>query len=124
MQRTMTAAALLLLATTSAAFADDDCNVPMADWQPRETLRQQLEEQHPDWNIHRIKVDDGCYEIKASDADGNEIEAEYAPDTLQIRKLEIDYRYGSGKAKSDDVSMKSSSADNSKSDSRPTVRIE
>ncbi|HSH26778.1 MAG TPA: PepSY domain-containing protein, partial [Wenzhouxiangella sp.] len=119
MQRTTTVAALLLLATTSAALADDDCNVPMADWQPRETLRQQLEQQHPDWDVHRIKVDDGCYEIKATDADGNEIEAEYAPDTLRIRKLEIDYRYDSDKAKPDGVALNPSSTDNTKSGNRP-----
>lgn len=100
MRRTTTATALLLLllAAAGAAFADDDCNIPVADWQPRDVLRQKLEQQQPDWKIQRIKVDDGCYEVKASDGDGNKIEAEYAPDSLRLRKLETTYRDNRGQS--------------------------
>jgi hypothetical protein len=82
-----------LLVTVGVAFADDDCNIPVADWQPRDVLRQQIEQEHQGWEIQRIKVDDGCYEVKAIDQDGNKVEVDYAPDTLRIRKLEIKYHY-------------------------------
>lgn len=100
MRPTLTAAALLLLllATVGVAFADDDCNIPVADWQPRDVLRQKLKQQQPGWEIQRIKVDDGCYEVKAIDRDGNKIKAEYVPDSLRLRKLETTYRDDSGQS--------------------------
>jgi len=81
----------LLAATlvTGAAFADDDCNDPIADWQPRETLRQILEDKG--WKVQRIKVDDGCYEVKGLDQDGNKVKAEYFPASLRLRKLETTF---------------------------------
>ena len=72
-----------------AAWADTDCHVPVQDWQPREVLRQQLEQQG--WQVQRIKVDDGCYEVKGIDDRGNKFKAKYAPATLRVRKLEIDF---------------------------------
>ncbi len=93
----------LILATTllsSALFsgfalADKECIDPVADWQPRETLRTQLEQQG--WTIQRIKVDDGCYEVRGIDRKGNRFKAKYSPASLQIQKLEIDFT-GGGKA--------------------------
>ncbi|MDW7745531.1 PepSY domain-containing protein [Halomonas sp.] len=85
----------LLVTTTLAAtltagmsFADDDCRDPVADWQPREVLRQKLVAEG--WEVRRIKVDDGCYEVKGLDQDGNKVEAEYAPASLRLRELEIE----------------------------------
>lgn len=89
-RRLTTTATLAALLAAGTALADDDCNAPVADWQPRDALRQMLEQQG--WDVQRIKIDDGCYEVKGLDRDGNEVEAEYAPDTLQIRKLETKYR--------------------------------
>ena len=80
-----------LAATLAAgiAFADSDCRDPVADWQPRDALRQVLEEKG--WEVHRIKIDDGCYEVKGIDQDGNRVEAEYEPASLRLRKLEVEY---------------------------------
>lgn len=86
---TLAAVALASLTLSSAAMADNDCTDPVADWQPREVLRQQLE-QHG-WTVKRIKVDDGCYEVKGVDKNGNTFKAKYAPASLQIRKLEIKF---------------------------------
>ena len=83
-------AALLSLLLSGFAMADDDCSDPVSDWQPRETLRQQVERQYG-WSVQRIKVDDGCYELKATDRKGNAIEASYAPASLRLRKLEIHF---------------------------------
>ncbi len=64
------------------ALADDDCTVPMADWQPRAAVQQMAEAQG--WTVRRIKIDDGCYEVDASDAEGRAIEVKVDPSTLAI----------------------------------------
>lgn len=86
---TLTSAILASLIFSSAAIADDDCTDPVADWQPRETLRLQLEQKG--WDVQRIKVDDGCYEVRGIDTIGNTFKAKYAPASLSIRKLEIKF---------------------------------
>lgn len=83
-------AALLGLAVSGGALAADHCIDPVADWQPRERLRQQVGKLG--WTVQRIKVDDGCYEVRGLDRKGNAVEAEYAPASLRIRKLEIEFR--------------------------------
>ncbi|MBK7013568.1 MAG: PepSY domain-containing protein [Xanthomonadales bacterium] len=70
----------------------DDCSDPVADWQPREALRQQLE-QHG-WTAQRIKVDDGCYEVRGIDKIGNAFKAKYAPASLRIRNPGNPFRPG------------------------------
>lgn len=82
-------AALALLSTSAGAFADTDCNDPIADWKPRELLRQVVEQRG--WTLQRIKVDDGCYEIRALDRKGNKIKAKYAPASLRMRSLAIEF---------------------------------
>lgn len=77
-----------LLLMGGSALADDDCDDPVADWQPREKLRQKLEAEG--WTVHRIKVDDGCYEVKGKDPSGNRVEAEYSPATFELMEIERD----------------------------------
>ncbi|HQW80466.1 MAG TPA: PepSY domain-containing protein [Pseudomonadota bacterium] len=86
---TLTGAVLASLISSGAALADSDCNDPVADWQPREVLRRQLE-QHG-WEVQRIKVDDGCYEVRGIDKNGNPFKAIYEPGSLRIRKLEVTF---------------------------------
>lgn len=74
------------------AFADKGCEDPVANWQSREVLRQRLEQRG--WKVQRIKVDDGCYEVKGIDGRGNKFKAKYAPATLRVRKLEVDFSEG------------------------------
>lgn len=74
---------------SGTAFADDGrCNTPMAEWQPRETLQQQLEAEG--WQVKRIKTDDGCYEVYALDRDGRRIEAYFDPKSLKMLRMEDD----------------------------------
>lgn len=54
--------ALISVLANGYALADDDCGEPVNDWQPRETLRLQVEQRYG-WTVQRIKVDDGCYKI-------------------------------------------------------------
>ena len=83
--------ALLSVLLGGYALADDDCSEPVSDWQPRENLRQQVEQQYG-WSVQRIKVDDGCYELKGLDRKGNDIEASYSPASLRLKTLEVHLR--------------------------------
>lgn len=79
------------LGTASAARADkynDDCRVPMADWQPRAKVEQMAAEQG--LTVRRIRIDDGCYEIRGRDATGREVEIKLDPATLTILKIEYE----------------------------------
>lgn len=76
----------------AAAWADDDCFVPMTDWQPREALTRLAAQNN--WAVDRIRIDDGCYEIDGRDAAGRRIEVTVHPSTLQV--IEIETERGSG----------------------------
>jgi hypothetical protein len=84
-----TLAFLLALGACGAALADTDCSDPIAEWKPREQLRLALEQQG--WTIQRIKIDDGCYEVRGTDRKGNRIKAKYAPASLRVRSLEVEF---------------------------------
>jgi hypothetical protein len=75
---------------SGVAMADESCEGAVSDWQSRDVLRQQVE-QHG-WTIKRIKIDDGCYEVRGFDGKGNRFKAIYAPVTLKIQAFEI--RFG------------------------------
>jgi hypothetical protein len=77
---------LSLLLISGSTLADDDCDDPVAKWQPRENLRQKLEADG--WTVFRIKVDDGCYEVKGRDPSGRRVEAEYSPATFKLMEME------------------------------------
>ena len=81
--------ATLGLLSSWTALADEHCTDPVADWQTKEVLRQQAE--HNGWQVQRIKVDDGCYELRGLDRKGNALEATFAPASLQIRTLELKF---------------------------------
>ena len=88
MRKTLTILAFLATLPAGAAFADDDCFVPMADWQPREAVAEFASSQG--WEVRRIKIDDGCYEIDGRDATGRAIEVKLHPGTLQIVEFEFE----------------------------------
>ncbi|MAY42047.1 MULTISPECIES: PepSY domain-containing protein [unclassified Neptuniibacter] len=74
---------------TGAAFASEDCTDPVSDWQPRQHLRQMVTDRG--WQVDRIKVDDGCYEVKGLDRKGNRIEAKFSPASFSLIELEIEF---------------------------------
>ncbi|MFN3991467.1 MAG: PepSY domain-containing protein [Tabrizicola flagellatus] len=88
MRKTLTILAFLAALPAGAALADDDCFVPMADWQPREAVARFADAQG--WTVRRIKIDDGCYEIDGRDAEGRAIEVKLHPGTLQIVEMEFE----------------------------------
>lgn len=85
-------AVVIALATSGAALADDDCRSPMADWQPREAAMAYV--QRLGINADRLKIDDGCYEIRGRDADGNTVELKLEPGNLAVVSLEVEFRSG------------------------------
>lgn len=94
MKRTVLIAAILssALASPVALAREDDCKVPMAQWQPREAVEQMAKAQG--WTVRRIKVDDGCYQIRGIDADGREIAVKVDPGSLAIVRMK--HRNGRG----------------------------
>jgi hypothetical protein len=80
-------AAILLgaLAPGMAVADDDDCKVPMAQWQPREAVEQMAKARG--WTVNRIKIDDGCYEIRGQDESGRAIEAKVDPASLAVIRV-------------------------------------
>lgn len=50
------------------------------NWQAQEKLTAKLKEQG--WDVRRIKVDGGCYEVYALDGSGKRVEAYFHPRTL------------------------------------------
>lgn len=80
-------ATVLALTVSGLAYADDDCTSPMSEWQPREAVTAYV----TDLGIspERLRVDDGCYEVRGLDADGNRVELEIEPATLVVQKLKV-----------------------------------
>jgi len=84
-----TFAVLAALVSSGAAFADTDCTDPVSQWKPHETLRQEVEQRG--WKVQRIKVDDGCYQVRGTDRKGNKVKAKFSPASLKIRSLEVEF---------------------------------
>ncbi len=95
------ASVLATLSVGTLAYADDnDCYVPMANWQTREAVRNMAEARG--WSVRRIKIDDGCYEIKGYDASGRGIEAKINPATLAVIEIEHEERAYDNSSDDDD----------------------
>ena len=88
MKNTLTILGFLAAFPAGEALADDDCFVPMADWQPRDAVQRLAEDNG--WSVRRIKIDDGCYEIDGRDAEGRRIEVTVHPATLEVIEFEYE----------------------------------
>jgi hypothetical protein len=85
--RTLSQGLLVLSLCLAAlpALAEDDCDAPLKRWQSRDAVRQMAAAQG--WQIERLKIDDGCYEIRFTDAQGRRFKAKIDPETLKVLKL-------------------------------------
>lgn len=72
---------LVAFLASSPAVADRDCNVPLADWQPREALQKKLEAEG--WTVLSIRADDGCYKVRATNPQGARLKAKFDPARLE-----------------------------------------
>jgi hypothetical protein len=80
--------ALFVIAASPAirsALASERCEAPLAGWKPREAVYAMAQEKG--WRIDRLKVDDGCYQIKGHDTDGRRFKARLDPSTLDVHRL-------------------------------------
>lgn len=69
------------------ASADDDCDVPVSLWQSRDAVMRMAAEQG--WEVQRLKIDDGCYELRGKDKQGRDFKAKLDPQTLQLLKMRV-----------------------------------
>ena len=89
----MTATLVAGFGAAGAAMAGDDCRVPKAEWQPQEAVQAMAGRQG--WTLRSIATDDGCYEVRGSDARGRDVKAKLDPATLAIVKL----KFGDGECR-------------------------
>jgi len=66
----------------------DDCYVPMSQWQPRSAAIMWAEAQG--WQVHRVKIDDGCYELYGIDEGEMEFEVKINPATFEVIEFEYE----------------------------------
>jgi hypothetical protein len=78
-------APLVLAVAALPALASTDCDAPASQWQSRETVRQMAVQQG--WQVERLKIDDGCNEIRGTDVQGRRFKAKLDPETLQVLKI-------------------------------------
>ena len=77
----LAAIAALVVVTGAQATGLATCDSGKPDtWQPQEKLEAMLKERG--WQIRRIKIDGGCYEVYALNEKGERVEAYFHPLTL------------------------------------------
>ncbi len=77
----------IILAVTLAclavpATAEVECSTPMDDWKPIAALREEAVKLG--WTVEKIRADDGCYHVKATDSAGKPIEGVFDPQSLKL----------------------------------------
>ncbi len=77
----LVAVVLVAFSAPAAATGLASCDSGNRDsWQPQEKLEAQLKEKG--WQVRRIKVDGGCYEVYALNEKGERVEAYFHPRTF------------------------------------------
>lgn len=78
----LTFAASLFAASAAQATGRATCDSgPPSGWQPIAKLEKLLTDAK--WQVHRIKIDGGCYEVYGFNDKGERVEAYFHPVTLQ-----------------------------------------
>ncbi len=90
-------ALVIALASSGAAWASNDCHRPMAEWQSREAVTAHVTDRGI--TTERLRIDDGCYEVRGRDGDGNQVELKIDPASLAILELEVRFRPGADPAR-------------------------
>jgi hypothetical protein len=86
---TLRAALALLILAAPPAWAGRKCDAPPETWQPRSAVSALAERNG--WRIDRLKVDDGCYEIRGRDAEGRRLKATIDPASLKILSVKREH---------------------------------
>ena len=78
-------ACALAAALCGPAWADRDrdrCQAgPEREWRPMAELVQRLSGEG--WQLRKVEIDDGCYEVEAIDREGRYVEVYFHPKTLE-----------------------------------------
>jgi hypothetical protein len=82
--------AMLVVAGQQPAWAGKDCDAPPETWQSGSAVRALAERNG--WRVERLKIDDGCYEIKGRDAAGRRLKAKVDPATLKVIGIKREHR--------------------------------
>lgn len=85
-------ALVIALTGPGAALASDQCRRPMVEWQSREAVTTHIAERGI--ISKRLRIDDGCYEVRGRDDKGNQVKLKVDPASLEI--LELKVRFGPG----------------------------
>ena len=82
-------APVMLVAMCQSAWAGRDCDAPAQTWQPRSAVSALAERKG--WRVDRIKIDDGCYEVKGRDSEGNRLRVKIEPASLKIISIKREH---------------------------------
>lgn len=88
MRSLMAVSTAAFLASVAPSVAETRCSVPMAQWQPKETLEAKLKAEG--WQAPSIRTDDGCYKVRATNAEGKRLKAKFDPATLEMLRKDRD----------------------------------
>jgi hypothetical protein len=104
MGRSLTLAMIVLVGAagihTAQAHDSDDCEAPVNAWKPRDAVRALAQQRG--WQIDRLRIDDGCYEVKGRDADGRGFKAKLDPVTLDVVRMKREEGgYGGARSRPD-----------------------
>ncbi|MFP5465499.1 MAG: PepSY domain-containing protein [Gammaproteobacteria bacterium] len=92
MKSLLPVAVVIALGSSGAALAGDDCRRPMAEWQSRDAVTAHVAALGI--TPERLRIDDGCYEIRGRDGDGNRVGLTVDPATLSVLALEVRFAEG------------------------------
>lgn len=82
MKKILATLAVLVALPASAALADTECNVPPEQRQSFVALAEMADDFG--WSIHKVEIDDGCYELRVTDRGGNLLKVTLDPETLDV----------------------------------------
>ncbi|RZL03682.1 MAG: PepSY domain-containing protein [Rubrivivax sp.] len=76
--------ALIVLSAAGSVFAHGDfkCEVPVKEWKPQDDLEDKLKSEG--WEIRKIKIDNGCYEVYGFDRRRQRKEVYFNPKTFEV----------------------------------------
>jgi hypothetical protein len=89
MNRIIPLCLVISLMGSGAVLADDDCHSPMSQWQSRDAAAAHVKSLGI--SADRMRIDDGCYEARGRDADGNRVELKIDPTNFALIELEVKF---------------------------------
>lgn len=89
----------MLVVAGQPVWAGRDCDAPPEAWQSGSAVRALAERNG--WRVERLKIDDGCYEIKGRDAEGRRLKAKIDPASLTVISVKREHQGRDGPLRRD-----------------------